>query len=149
MSTVKPHGRIRHRAKVDPIESRDQFVINIETPASGPGQLSDWRVTLGADRLAGRDLGSMLTPLPTPLMVSGISPKVLSTFRDVLAKRGLQLMDGPGGGTSDARFISRYCPVAEFGLVGITIHQTDECVPVSEIRKLSGIYKSVIESFLK
>jgi len=70
-------------------------------PASGPGQLSDWRVTLGADRLAGRDLGSMLTPLPTPLMVSGISPKVLSTFRDVLAKRGLQLMDGPGGGTSD------------------------------------------------
>jgi succinyl-diaminopimelate desuccinylase len=53
-----------------------------------------------------------------------------------------------GGGTSDARFISRYCPVAEFGLVGITMHQTDECVAVSEIRKLSGIYKSVIESFL-
>ncbi len=54
-----------------------------------------------------------------------------------------------GGGTSDARFISRYCPVAEFGLVGITMHQSDECVAVSEIRKLSGIYKSVIESFLQ
>jgi succinyl-diaminopimelate desuccinylase len=54
-----------------------------------------------------------------------------------------------GGGTSDARFISRYCPVAEFGLVGVTMHQADECVAVSEIRKLSGIYKAVIESFLK
>jgi succinyl-diaminopimelate desuccinylase len=54
-----------------------------------------------------------------------------------------------GGGTSDARFISRYCPVAEFGLVGVTMHQADECVAVSEIRKLSGVYKAVIESFLK
>jgi succinyl-diaminopimelate desuccinylase len=54
-----------------------------------------------------------------------------------------------GGGTSDARFISRYCPVAEFGLVGVTMHQTDECVAVSELRKLSGIYQAIIESFLK
>ena len=53
-----------------------------------------------------------------------------------------------GGGTSDARFISRYCAVAEFGLVGITMHQADECVAVSQLRKLAGIYKSVIESFL-
>jgi succinyl-diaminopimelate desuccinylase len=54
-----------------------------------------------------------------------------------------------GGGTSDARFISRYSPVAEFGLVGVTMHQADECVAVTELRKLSGIYQAVIESFLK
>ena len=30
------------------------------------------------------------------------------------------------GGTSDARFISSYCPVIEFGLVGQTMHQVDE-----------------------
>ena len=53
-----------------------------------------------------------------------------------------------GGGTSDARFISGYCPVAEFGLVGSTMHQADECVPVGELRKLSSVYKAVIESFL-
>ncbi len=70
-------------------------------PASGPGQLGDWRVTLGADRLGGRDLGSLLTPLPTPLMVSGVSPRTLAAFKDVLAKRGLQLMDAPGGSTTD------------------------------------------------
>ena len=33
-----------------------------------------------------------------------------------------------GGGTSDARFISHYCPVLEFGLVGQTMHQVDERV---------------------
>ena len=53
-----------------------------------------------------------------------------------------------GGGTSDARFISRYCPVAEFGLVGSTMHQVDECVPVAELRDLARIYRSVISTFL-
>jgi succinyl-diaminopimelate desuccinylase len=52
-----------------------------------------------------------------------------------------------GGGTSDARFISAYCPVAEFGLVGATMHQTDEAVPVADIRKLSQVYKALMTSF--
>jgi hypothetical protein len=69
--------------------------------ASGPGQLSDWRVTLGGDRLAGKDFGTTLTPLPTPLMVSGVSGKTLSAFKDILAKRGLELMDAPGGSASN------------------------------------------------
>jgi len=53
-----------------------------------------------------------------------------------------------GGGTSDARFIARYCPVAEFGLVGATMHQTDERVPVAELRDLARIYHGVIAAFL-
>jgi succinyl-diaminopimelate desuccinylase len=53
-----------------------------------------------------------------------------------------------GGGTSDARFIARYCPVAEFGLVGATMHQTDEKVPVAELRDLARIYRDVIAAFL-
>jgi len=53
-----------------------------------------------------------------------------------------------GGGTSDARFIANYCPVAEFGLVGATMHQTDECVPVAELRDLALIYRNVIAAFL-
>ncbi len=52
-----------------------------------------------------------------------------------------------GGGTSDARFISRYCPVAEFGLVGTSMHRTDECVPVRELQQLSEVYKTLIEDF--
>ncbi len=53
-----------------------------------------------------------------------------------------------GGGTSDARFIAKYCPVAEFGLVGATMHQADEAVPVEELRRLSDVYRGFIESFL-
>ncbi len=53
-----------------------------------------------------------------------------------------------GGGTSDARFIANYCPVAEFGLVGATMHQVDECVPVAELRDLARIYRDVVAAFL-
>jgi succinyl-diaminopimelate desuccinylase len=53
-----------------------------------------------------------------------------------------------GGGTSDARFITRLCPVAEFGLVGSTMHQVDERVPVAELRELAGIYRAVLDRFL-
>ncbi len=53
-----------------------------------------------------------------------------------------------GGGTSDARFIARLCPVAEFGLVGATMHQVDERVPVAELRALAEIYRGVLDDFL-
>jgi succinyl-diaminopimelate desuccinylase len=51
-----------------------------------------------------------------------------------------------GGGTSDARFIAKYCPVAEFGLVGATMHQADECVPVEQLRVLAQAYGSIIKN---
>ncbi len=52
-----------------------------------------------------------------------------------------------GGGTSDARFITNLCPVAEFGLVGSTMHQVDERVPVDELRALAGIYRTILADF--
>ena len=53
-----------------------------------------------------------------------------------------------GGGTSDARFIARYCPVAEFGLVGATMHMADEQVPVADLHMLTAIYAAVLRSFV-
>jgi succinyl-diaminopimelate desuccinylase len=52
-----------------------------------------------------------------------------------------------GGGTSDARFITHYCPVIEFGLVGQTMHQIDERVPVSDLEKLTKIYRGVLDRY--
>ena len=49
-----------------------------------------------------------------------------------------------GGGTSDARFIARLCPVAEFGLVGATMHQVDERVELDELQGLVRAYAAVI-----
>lgn len=53
-----------------------------------------------------------------------------------------------GGGTSDARFIARYCPVAELGAVGSTMHKADESTPVEELRALSRLYATVIAALL-
>ena len=51
------------------------------------------------------------------------------------------------GGTSDARFITHYCPVVEFGLVGQTMHQVDERVPVSDLQALTAIYRTIIDRY--
>jgi len=51
------------------------------------------------------------------------------------------------GGTSDARFICDYCPVVEFGLVGATMHQVDERVPVAELQALTKIYSKILQRY--
>jgi len=51
------------------------------------------------------------------------------------------------GGTSDARFIKNYCPVLEFGLVGQTMHQTDESTPVQDLVTLTAIYRRIVEKY--
>ena len=52
-----------------------------------------------------------------------------------------------GGGTSDARFITHYCPVIEFGLVGPTMHQVDERASIADIEKLTKIYRGVLDRY--
>jgi len=51
------------------------------------------------------------------------------------------------GGTSDARFITQYCPVVEFGLVGQTMHAVDERVPIADLHALTAIYGKIIERY--
>jgi succinyl-diaminopimelate desuccinylase len=51
------------------------------------------------------------------------------------------------GGTSDARFIASYCPVIEFGLVGQTMHQVDERTPVSDLEKLTKVYRGILDRY--
>jgi len=51
------------------------------------------------------------------------------------------------GGTSDARFVKDHCPVVEFGLVGKTMHQVDENVPVDQIARLKEIYTRILRDY--
>ena len=51
------------------------------------------------------------------------------------------------GGTSDARFIQAVCPVIEFGLVGQTMHATDERTSVDDLERLAAIYRRVIAAY--
>ena len=52
------------------------------------------------------------------------------------ARTGLVPDLSTSGGTSDARFLSRLCPVVEFGLVNATMHKLDEAVAVEDLRLL-------------
>ncbi len=69
---------------------------------------------------------------------------VVAAIEDVTGRRP-EL--NTGGGTSDARFITHYCPVLEFGLVGQTMHQIDERTPVSDLEKLTKIYRGVLDRY--
>lgn len=51
------------------------------------------------------------------------------------------------GGTSDARFLHAYCPVAEFGLVGQTMHKADERVDLADLVALTEIYRTFLDLF--
>ena len=51
------------------------------------------------------------------------------------------------GGTSDARFITRDCPVVEFGLVGQTMHMTDERAALADLVTLQAVYGRVIARY--
>ncbi len=75
-------------------------------------------------------------------------------FTDILqdaveAETGRRPALSTGGGTSDARFITRYAPVAELGLVGQTMHKADEHAPLAEIRELQAIYARVLKLYFE
>ena len=53
------------------------------------------------------------------------------------------------GGTSDARFIRKIAPCLEFGLVNKTMHKVDECVSLSDLRKLTKIYQNILEDYFR
>ena len=63
------------------------------------------------------------------------------------AETGRRPQLSTSGGTSDARFIKDYCPVVEFGLVGATMHQTDERVAVADLERLTAIYRRVLDAY--
>ena len=53
------------------------------------------------------------------------------------------------GGTSDARFIRKIAPCLEFGLVNKTMHRVDECVSLTDLRKLTKIYNDILIEYFK
>ncbi len=78
-------------------------------------------------------------PNKTTYMVQNIVKKVT----------GLKPKLSTSGGTSDARFIKNIAPCLEFGLVGKTMHKIDESVSVSDLKKLTKIYKNILVSYFK
>jgi len=121
-------------------------MLNIRFNSDHTGSaLSAWLRAVVAQHAERFDLdiaisGESFLTEPGPLM---------NTLRQAIVDAsGVEPKLDTGGGTSDARFIARYCPVAEFGLVGATMHQADERVPVAELRDLARIYRAALAAFL-
>jgi len=132
---------------VIPAECRATVNIRFNDLHSG-ASLTDWMQGL-ADEIAaetGITIGmevkvsgeSFITP-PGPL-----SDLVAAS---VQAETGHTPELSTSGGTSDARFVQHHCPVVEFGLVGKTMHQVDENVPVDQIHQLKNIYSRIIRDY--
>ncbi len=51
------------------------------------------------------------------------------------------------GGTSDARFMSQYCEVVEFGGINATIHQINENAKVSDLQELTQIFERILQRY--
>jgi succinyl-diaminopimelate desuccinylase len=52
------------------------------------------------------------------------------------------------GGTSDARFLTKICPVVEFGLCNATMHKLDEVVAIADLDALAEIYRRIVLKIL-
>lgn len=132
---------------VIPAECRGTVNIRFNDHHSGVS-LTEW-LRAEADKVAG-EFGvevemrlkisgeSFLTP-PGPL--SDLVSKAVATETNVTP------VLSTSGGTSDARFVKNHCPVVEFGLVGLTMHQVDERVPVAQIHQLKRIYSRILADY--
>lgn len=132
---------------VIPAQARAQFNIRFNDNHS-PDSLKAWvgaRCDAVAAELGGayeltfQQGGDCFLTEPGPLV-------------DVLAEAITQEMGtapvlATNGGTSDARFIKNFCPVVEFGLVGQTMHQVNERVPVKDLEALTRIYRRFLTGY--
>ena len=75
-------------------------------------------------------------------------PFVDAVRRAIANATGVEPALDTGGGTSDARFIARHCPVVEFGAVGDTLHQVNEHTSVADLRRLAGAYRAILAELL-
>jgi succinyl-diaminopimelate desuccinylase len=79
------------------------------------------------------------------------TPGAFTDLLEALIERDLGVLPelSTSGGASDARFIKDVCPVVEFGLVGATIHQVDERVPVADLEALTRLYQALLASYVR
>jgi succinyl-diaminopimelate desuccinylase len=134
-------------ANVIPAEARAVFNIRFNDRWTG-ANLKHWL----AERLemadsAGRHILDISVSGEPFLVAPGIvSNPLIEAIRRVTG-RTPEL--STTGGTSDARFIHEYCPVAEFGLVGQTMHKVDERVDLADLATLTEIYRTFLDLFFE
>ncbi len=123
--------------------------INIRfNPAHTGAALKAWFEQLAADFTAKTGARvEVQTTISGEAFLTEAGPFVDLIAGVIKDRLGLETDRSTTGGTSDARFIRALCPVVEFGLVGQTMHQINECVPVADLEALTDTYSALIEAY--
>jgi succinyl-diaminopimelate desuccinylase len=134
VNLIPGEARARFNIRFNDCHSQASLKTLIETraQAAAPAQ-TRWRIdweTSNADVFLTQPGAFLDLVVGAIAEIAGRTPKLSTT-----------------GGTSDARFIKSYCPVLEFGLVGRTMHQTDECTTVADLTLLTAVYGAILERY--
>ena len=127
-------------SNVIPAQATARLNIRFNDLQHGP-DLEAWLRTVVATHAPSADVvvhisgEAFLTP---PGALSSLAAEAVRTVT------GLTPELSTSGGTSDARFIRRLCPVVELGLIGQSMHKVDEHVAVADLTALAAIYESVL-----
>ena len=133
-NVIPAEARARLNIRFNPTHTGDDLIAWLNAMAGEAQAASGLQITL--EHLCS---GNAFLTEPGPF-ITGVQDAVEAVI-------GRRPEASTVGGTSDARFIRAMCPVLELGLVGQTMHQIDERVPVNELEALTGVYRRVIETF--
>lgn len=133
---------------VIPAKAVAKFNIRFNTHHSG-AELLAWieecrertaRSAPGANiTVEARATGEPFYTMPGPF-----TDLIVDAARDTLGRAPVL---STSGGTSDARFIKDFCPVAELGLQNATAHMVDENVRVDDVRDLARLYAAILSRY--
>jgi succinyl-diaminopimelate desuccinylase len=134
------------------IPARASGRLNIRfNPAHTSASLGEWLKAEAAEAQAGFEGGRIGVDLQVSgeafLTEPGDFVGVVEAACREVVRRSPEL--STTGGTSDARFIRRLCPVVEMGLVGASMHGIDEHAPEADIRDLARLYAVLIERYFE
>ena len=131
------------------IPQKVEATVNIRFNDNHTGKkISDW-----LKKCAKNIENKTKTIIKTDIKISGepfySKPGYLAKLvkKSVIKYTGISSEFSTSGGTSDARFIIKKCPVVEFGLVGKKMHAIDESVQVSQIIELENIYTDILKEY--
>lgn len=135
-------------ANVIPEQASLRFNVRFNDNWTGDTLLAEIHKRLGAVDTRGTTISfEQIGPI-SRCFISPPEGHVAHLCDEMEAHNGIRPQLSTIGGTSDARFIAQYCPVVECGLVGATMHQVDERVPVADVERLAGFYARYTQAFL-
>ena len=113
-----------------------------------PDTLSAWvRSGIAEVDPAGVSVVFEVAGVPSHSFLSPIGDDVETLSVAIQGVTGQRPAFSTGGGTSDARFVTRYGPVVECGLVGTSMHKIDEHITLSDLTGLTEIYRQFMLRF--